>query len=101
MALTVSGLHYNVEGAKKCNDGIVTGDTSYPTGGWSLAPEKVGLDTVERFGVDFLVNSTPAVRAARYDYTNEKLMAFGENFAEIANGTDLSAFSARFEAKGY
>lgn len=100
MAATVSSLQYNVEGNRRNNSGTVTADTAYPTGGYSVPAGAVGLGSVDSFQIELPVNATPAIRAARYDYTNSKLMYFDQAFAEIANGVDLSAFSARFEVRG-
>lgn len=100
MAATVTSLNFNVEGNRRVNVGTIAGDSSYTAGGYALAPGAFGLGSVDRFDIDLPVNPTPAVRAARYDYANNKLIFFDQAFAEIAGGVDLSLFTARFEAKG-
>jgi len=101
MALTFSSLNFSVAGNKRRTIGTVTFDTSYPTGGEAVTANQVGMGKIEQFLIAFPVSSTPAIRAADYDYTNDKLRVYGENFAEIANATDLSTFSCKFEAVGY
>jgi hypothetical protein len=101
MAISITSRDFGVDGNKRVNTMVFTADTSYPTGGYALSAGTLGLGSVNRVAVDLPVNSTPAIRAARYDYTNSTLMFFGENFAEIAAATDLSAFSGRLEARGF
>lgn len=79
----------------------VTGPSSYPTGGEAIAPASFGLGRVDLFNAELALSAAgTAVRAVRYDYTNQKVQWFGENFAEISNGTDLSTYSARVEVIG-
>lgn len=79
--------------------GQYTGPASYATGGDSLPPEQLGLGTLDALLFEAASNGTAAI-LLRYDYTNEKVMAFDMAGAEIANGTDLSTYTARFEAIG-
>lgn len=101
MAAIISGLDFSVSGDKRSTIATVTGDTSYPTGGYSIAPNQIGLGTVLFADASFLANSTPAVRAAVYNTSTNKLLLFGENFSEVANGTDVSAFSGKIQAFGW
>lgn len=100
MAATVTDLKFGVQGDRRVNVGTVTGDTSYTTGGYALAPGAVGLGSVDRLSIDLPVNSTPAIRGAVYNRSTSKLAFFDQAFAEIAAGVDLSAFAARFEVTG-
>jgi hypothetical protein len=59
------------------------------------------MGTIQRFDVDLPVSAVPAIRAAQYDYTNSKLMFFDDAFAEIGNGTNLSAYVGRATATGF
>ena len=87
-------------------------DSSYPTGGESLTPSQLGLETVA-----FLIAESKSGYTFEYDYTNKKLKAFTSTAAhthtentsatyvqnattsssaaaaasEVANATDLSA----------
>lgn len=79
----------------------VTGPSSYPTGGEAIAPASFGLGRVDLFNAeDGLAAAGTSIRRLRYDYTNQKIQWFGENFNEIANGTDLSTYTARVEVIG-
>lgn len=100
MAATVTGILYGVEGNRRVNTATVAGDSSYTTGGYTLAPGTFGLGSVDRFGVDLPSSSVPTIRGAVYNISTSKLLFFDQAFAEIANGVDLSTFSAKFEAKG-
>lgn len=102
MAATVSDLNFIVTGDKRRTIGTITGDTSYPTGGYSITPNQMGLATVLLVDVENLLNtsSTTAIDAARYRISTNKLQIFsGSN--EVANLTDVSAFQGRFEAIGW
>jgi len=101
MAATVSNLDFSVDGDKRATIGTITGDTSYTSGGYAISPSAIGLANVLDFAADLPVSSVPAIRAARWDYTNNKLMFFDQAFAEIANGIDLSAYSLKFRALGW
>lgn len=99
---TVSNLDFSVAGDKRRTTGTVTFSSSYTTGGESVTPSQVGLGTILRFDVDFASSSTPAIRAGNYDVTNSKLLAFTTSDGlQVANGTNLSTFSAKFEAVGW
>lgn len=75
----------------------VTGPTSYVSGGEAL---DLGLSRVEVVLADHPTNGTD-LRLAVWDYTNSKLKWFDLAGAEIANGTNLSAYSARLEVIGH
>lgn len=79
----------------------VTGPTSYAAGGEALTPANLGFHRITDVSTELLASSTPAVRACRYDYTNQKLMFFDQAFAEIGAGVDLSTFSGRLNVLGY
>lgn len=79
--------------------GIYTGPASYATGGDACTPADLGLGKIHVFQIEPPSNGSVVV-VARYDYTNEKVKWFDMAGAEIAAATDLSAYSARFEAIG-
>ena len=85
--------------AKSRRQGLYTGPSSYVTGGDSLPPEQLALGRIDKIGFDVASNGTD-LRLVGYDYTNEKVKWFDLAGAEIANGTNLSAYSARFEVIG-
>lgn len=79
----------------------VQGPSSYTTGGEAVAPVAAGLGQVHLFNAEPAIAAAgTSVRLVRYDYVNQKVQWFGENFAEIANGVDLSTYSARVEIVG-
>lgn len=80
--------------------GRYTGPASYVTGGDALSAGDINLGTIEFIDFENPVDSTPACRLVTYDHTNAKVIWFDLAGAEIANGTNLSTFSARFEALG-
>ncbi len=79
----------------------VTGPTSYTTLGEAASAASLGFHRITKVDVEFNASSTPAVRAAKYDYVNGKLQYFDQAFAEIAGGVDLSTFSGRLTVTGY
>lgn len=101
MALTLANLSYSVAGNKRRTTGRITFDSSYPTGGESLTPGQLGMFSIDYLSAEPIESSTPAIREVVYEVANNRLVAFTEAFAEVANATDLSTFSCRFEAIGY
>lgn len=88
-------------GIRRRRIGTYTGPASYVTGGDSLTPAELNLGTVEFLDFENAVSATPAARLLVYDHTNQKVIWIVPNTgAEVANGVDLSGFSARFEAAG-
>ena len=79
--------------------GQYTGPASYATGGDTLPPEQLGLGNLDALLFTVATNGTVVILLA-YNYTTEMVKAFDMAGAEIANGTDLSAYTARFEAIG-
>lgn len=76
-----------------------TGPTSYATGGDSLTAADLGLGRIHMFNADLATNGT-VVLLLRYDYTNSKVKWFDLAGNETANGTNVSAYSARVEVIG-
>ncbi len=83
---------------KRRQEGIYTAPV-YVSGGDPLAPAELKLGQLHFFNIEPLTNGSVIV-LARYDYTNLKLKIFDMAGAEIANATDLTAYSGRFEAIG-
>lgn len=112
MALTVAKVTGadRIEGNKKVKVRTITFDSSYPTGGEALTASTLGFRKVEEVrphGVFRNTDGTLAVPVS-YDHTNSKLLAYQYNGAsagvaqllEVANTTDLSAFSGRVTVVG-
>lgn len=78
-----------------------TGPASYTTGGETIALTEIGLGAFHQFNAEPAKTATgTSIRLIRFDYTAQKAQWYGENFNEIANGTDLSTYSARVEVIG-
>ena len=80
----------------------ITLDNSYPTGGYAITAAAVGLSSIDYVLTDVGARNTAGTFAypVSWDYTNGKLQAFRQTaatngLAEVANGVDLSTFSAR------
>lgn len=87
---------------KRRVEGLYTGPSSYVTGGDPFVPGDVKLGQID------LLLTEPARTSAHtslyllmYNKGADKVLWFVSNTGvEVANGTDLSAYSARFEAIG-
>lgn len=101
MALTLADVARGAFGHKRFVVTTVTFDSSYPTGGESLTAADLGLVSIDAVLPCAAVNATPVAVVTTYDKTNSKLLAFQADgaasglasLAQVANTTDLSAFS--------
>ena len=123
MALTFSKTGYSPGGSvrpmrsKTFSDlqmviGEFVFDDAYASGGEALAASNIDLEEIIfiAFSVEPSAGATNLGQAPipMYDYTNAKVMAFGDTSGgpasqmavEIPNGTNLSAFTVRFIAFG-
>lgn len=89
----------DLRSTKRVISGVYTGPASYPTGGDALLPAEVKLGQLHFFAIENPSNGT-VILLAKYDYTNQKVKWFDVAGTEVANATDLSTYSARFEAVG-
>lgn len=105
MALTVTEVTRNVgPGNRKEVIATVAFDSSYPTGGESLAPSLLGFQAF-----DFVSFTNTGGYVFEFDHTNSKVLAYwvdtttdGAPLAQVANTTDLSGVTtARLRAIGY
>lgn len=107
MALSISIVKKNVVGAQYEVIADITFDSSYPTGGESLAVADLfdpafgkGVVTSLHY-VSPASRKTPASNVFYYDYTNSKMLAFViTTGVEVANTTDLSTAICRVIARG-
>lgn len=76
-----------------------TGPASYATGGDSLTPESVGLSKIEAI-VGLTISNGTNVYFGYWNATTKKILWYSATATEIANATDLSGFTGRFEAIG-
>jgi len=80
--------------------GIYTGPASYATGGDAFLARDVSLGALEHITFGVARNSAGAIRLLSYDHAAGTVVWYDDAFTQIANGTDLSGFTARFEAMG-
>jgi hypothetical protein len=104
MAVTVDrtiGNYHDSSNARIRKIGRAVGPASYTAGGEPLAAPELGLGKVEVVLFEPLSDGTN-VHLAVYNVAAGTLSVYDPTTgAEVANGTDLSAFAARFEAIGY
>lgn len=112
MALTIAKLDPNpdhVAGNKKVRYRTVTFDSSYPTDGEAIAASDFGLKKIEVLevcGLAMKTDESDAV-AVSHDPTAGTLVAFQSTtgapakLVEVANTTDLSAYSVIVKAIGW
>lgn len=97
----IPGRFKDVAGLRQRRIATYTGPASYVTNGDSLVASELALKRIEILHFELAVNSSGTVRQLHYDHANELVRWVVPNTgAEVANGTDLSGFSARFEAVG-
>lgn len=96
MALSLSNSFRSAAGDTFTVWSVITGDTSYPSGGYPLtASQFTGImNTI--FAVDAQVglnSSGGTAFFARYDPTTKKLQFFLPTGAEVTGGTNVSTYS--------
>lgn len=79
--------------------GVYTGPASYATGGDAAAPGYFSLGQLHVLFFEQATNGT-VILLLKYDYTAQKVKWFDMAGAEIAAATNLSTYTARFEAIG-
>lgn len=79
--------------------GRLTGSSSYATGGDTLSAGQLGMGKVDALLAEPFDNGTVIILSV-YQVTTGVLKFYDMAGAQIANGTDLSAYNARFEAIG-
>ena len=79
--------------------GQLTGSSSYATGGDSLPAQALGMARVDALLPQTFTNGSVII-LAHYVSSSGLLKFFDMAGAEIANTTDLSTYTARFEAIG-
>lgn len=81
--------------------GRYTGPSSYTTGGDSLVPQELKLGQIAILLFELGIDSGGTIYGLEYDVDNEVVLWYVlDTGAEVANGTDLSGFNARFLAVG-
>jgi hypothetical protein len=96
MAVTVTVQRRGDLGAIRSTVCDIKLDTSYPTGGYPIALNAVGLETI-----DAVLTSTSAGYVYDFDLTNRKLKVYWTGaavsgvLAEVTAATNLSAITVR------
>lgn len=73
----------------------ITGDTSYPTGGYAITPAVFGLTTF-----DFVLVPSANGYGATYNATTGKIVVYASANTEVTAATNLSAITFRVMAMG-
>lgn len=98
MAITVgSDRMRSVFGDRRVLALDITGDTAYPTGGYSITPALVGMT---RFDAVKVQQPKTATRIVTWDYANSKLMIYTALSTEAANASDQSSVVVTVEFIG-
>lgn len=79
--------------------GRYTGPAAYTTGGDPLTPAELALGKVDLLIFEHPTDGT-TIRLVEYEVAARTVKWYDLAGTEIANGTNLSTFSARFEAIG-
>lgn len=90
---------FDKSGAKERRILAYTGPLSYATGGDALTPETISLSKIEAV-VGLVISDDTNVYWGYFNPSTQKILWYSATATEIANGTDLSGFTGRFEAIG-
>ena len=91
----------DIAGKRRRTIGRYTGPASYTTGGEAFTPGSVGLGVLEFVDFELATDGTDWY-GIMYDHSAGTAMWIVLSSGnQVANGVDLSAFNARFEAAGY
>jgi hypothetical protein len=112
MALgTITKVDSYVMGNKRVKvvDVQLSTGANWTAAGESLTAALVGLRKITKADCDLAMNSTPLTFQVRYDYTNSKLIAFGQNAVPgaavgqpvVTANTDLSGYTTRIRFEGW
>lgn len=96
------GAFFDASTSRLRRIGNYVGPASYVTGGDPFLPADVAMGRIEQIDFSTAVNVAGSLfRTLVWNpATNKVIWLDITNGAEIGNGTDLSGFSARFEAIG-
>lgn len=102
MAATVVVNQVGVPGNMRFAVADITGDSSYPTGGYAITPQQLGFSTQ----IYFAVENNAVGYETRWDNVNNKLMFFDTGASanavlnETAAATNVSTVTTRLFALG-
>ncbi len=97
------GQYHDASNARLRKIGRITGPSSYVTGGDPITPGGIGMGTIECLHFEDASNAAlTAIYSLFYNrVTGNVLWLNFATGAEAVAGTDLSGYSARFEAIGH
>lgn len=90
---------FDASNSRQRRIGSIAGPASYATGGDAVTPAQFGLGRVEIVLFEDFTDGSVCITGI-YNPTTGRLKFFQASGAEIANATNLSTYSARFEAIG-
>lgn len=101
MAISTTVTETSLEGRNRVVYGLITFDSSYPTGGEAFTKSNIGLTKLK--WLDF--NQGEDGRVFHYDYSAEKILVYESGTASAAldeedASTDLSGVVVEFRAVG-
>ena len=100
MTVTLDDRPFDVASTHRMVFGTLT-LAAYVTGGMALALGDLKLlGEIERILFEPATNATPVAIHLKYDAATATVLAFAEDGTEVADATDLSAYSAGFIAFG-
>lgn len=102
MAASVTVNERTVLGNQRVTFSTVTMDSSYPTGGESVTPAQLGLDSVSNAitNIKSIGSTTGNVAYTVYDISNEKVVVYDEGHAQVTSADDLSSLVVNITAFG-
>lgn len=94
------GAYHDASNARIRKIGVLTGPTSYATGGDSLTALMLGMGSVDLILTNPFTNGSVVILAV-WVRASSLMKFFDMAGVEIANGTNLSTYTASFEAIGH
>jgi hypothetical protein len=99
MTVDISVSRHSGDNVHRRQIATITGPASYVTGGDPLDPNQFRMGKIDAI-LGLVFSDGTATLLGWYDVTNQKLLWFDMAGAEVANGTDLDAYTARVEVVG-
>lgn len=102
MTFTLADDGRNVTGNRRVVTGTYTGPTSYATGGDAIDADDLGLARIQALTLGVAADASNAnPRLLRLNAAGTKIIWYVPSTgAEVANATNLSAFTASLQAEG-
>jgi hypothetical protein len=106
MSATIVINKFHVPGDRKWKDFTITGDSSYPTGGYPLDAQALGFNVITGAHVTNLIGIDSSAGAyaatdAYYNTASNKLRFLAPSGAEVASGANVSTISFKGFVQGF